>query len=150
MPAAKGQQGEGTEKKLFGGGYAPKITPEMTQGKPVVVTIESVSFRNFAQPEEAADFKPVLVYVEFPGHEHTVNRTGYKVLVAKLGEYEPSQAEFDGKPIARHPWNGKRVALAPVTRYNPKAGEDVEKLDIVPVKKWDAMMEAAAKQKRGR
>lgn len=128
---------EGKKRSLYG--YAEKLSPDHTDGKPAILTIASIAIRNFAQGGKGEDWKMVITYEEFPSIEHPINRTSWKTLSDKLGKWEPGDKDF-GNVVANHPWLGKQVVVAPTTRNNPTTGEAVEKLDIAAPARWDKLM----------
>lgn len=132
-----------TQKQNSLYGYAEKLSPEHTDGKPAVVRIATVAIRNFAKNgAPKPDWKYVVTYREFDGIEHPLNKTSYKTLSEQLGKYEPDDKDF-GNMIPNHPWIGKYVALAPTTRTNPQDGTAVEKLDVAPLKAWERYFRSA-------
>ena len=115
-------------------GNKPKLEPEDLGGKAAAIaTIATAEWVNMApadQAEEgAADHKCVFTYEEFPGKQHVLNKTSYKVLSAKLPKCEHESE-----------WIGSRVPLVVANTTDVRTGEPVEKVWIASLKKWDAIM----------
>ena len=123
-------------------GNRAKLEPDDLDGKAqAIVTIATAEWVNMAPAEEAedgkADHKLVLTYEEFPGKQHVLNKTSYRVLAAKLPKCDHESA-----------WVGQRVPIIVANTTDVRTGEPVAKVWIAPLKKYDAIMAKDTKAKR--
>src|SRR4051812_46969363 len=99
-------------ERLAYGELVPKLVPDDTDGKPVLLTVRRARVQNMA-PENSkrTENKIVIEFAElFDGstadmqrREYIVNSTSYKTLCAKLGTTDHTK------------WIGKSVVMAPTT-----------------------------------
>lgn len=118
-------------------GNKNRLEPDDFNGKPFyIVTIKSAEWVNMARAEDAEDgaqdLKLVLTYHEFGDKEHVINRTGYRVLTDKLP-----------RPERGDEWLGLQIPLMVATTTDPRTGEQVEKVWVCSLKKWDQVMSKA-------
>lgn len=118
-----------------GGEKKPKVDLADIKDRPTIATIEALRWANFSKDGEEDDaYKLVVIFAEWPGKEHVLNKTQYKQLVSVFGENEES-------------WIGKRVPLKPESVRDPSAGKQVRKVWVAtPQEEWDAIM-ARSKRK---
>jgi len=115
-------------------GTKPKLEPEDLGGKAAAIaTIATADWVNMAPADQAEegveDHKLVFTYEEFPGKQHVLNKTSYKVLRTKL-------------PACEHEseWIGARVPLVVANTTDVRTGGPVEKVWVASLKKWDGIM----------
>lgn len=136
----------GQEGSLSYGEMVPKISPDDTDGKPVLLTIRRVRVQNMApegQREEnklviefAEEFKPAQGFAKDVANrrEYIANATAYKTLCAKLG-------------ADHNKWAGQSIVMAPTTStFN---NQTFEKLHVAALDRWDKVVTATAKARGG-
>ena len=136
----------GQDNSLSYGEMVPKISPDDTDGKPVLLTIRQVRVQNMAPEGRAPENKIVIEFAEefkpakgfdkdaATRREYIANSTAYKTLCAKLGSDYTK-------------WAGQPIVMAPTTNtFDNKA---YEKLHVAALDRWDKVVTATAKARGG-
>jgi hypothetical protein len=131
---SSGQQGG----RLAYGEMIPKLEPDDTDGKPVMLTVRRVREQNMAPEGRREEVKLVIEFAEkFSGEkpdqqrrEYIVNSTSYKTLCEKLGS-------------DHNKWAGESIVMAPTnTEFG---GRTFEKMHVASPDRWDKVVQATTK-----
>jgi hypothetical protein len=125
------------------GEMIPKLTPDDTDGKPVVLTVKSVREQNMAREGQREEIKLIIEFAQqfdrtdpkdaaSTRREYIVNSTSYKTLCDKLGtDYKR--------------WVGQDIVMAPTTTNMD--GKSYEKIHVAAPERWDKVINATTRAK---